>query len=663
MLRLAPYTKPFNSLHLTSVFVSEEESHCLWKVVEANQVATGTEFYRDVKYVFTVLNPETNLKQEVTLTQNFDFTYCGTYDPQAVTADSYHAFMRALSHFRGRVVFQAGCYFRAKFHASAATQYELYIFTANMVLDKRECIDVIASPSRIIGKGRSGETTLLAGRIEPEFGLFGRPMFKAVEQLVKLQVRHNLGAPKCLTGARFSELQNNEDQTSKKISGLKYKKTRLFGGQPYYVEMNFTEVATPIVKTAHSYSKMKYIKGWTLKELYVDPPVRDAAVPCSAMEDTKQFLLSPAGRYVVIFGLLQAKMKLEELGIVHGDIKADNVIAEYVPAARYVRIWFIDFGHSFDVSIPANAMKKSLIGAPLFAAPEVLSTSKSSFVSDMFSIGLLIAEIMGDKSLRRKYSRSSAADFYPMRIGGYAIDVECFECDELKDLPQQVKQSIMSIINECLKFEAKDRIIASRAYEAFQFSFAVFCSSLATYYSEQEDISYNLDLAKSTINHMKLMSPATDLATHMMKLKNDFDQLCMRVKSSPIAWRAYCQALGVVHLANSATPELFAATCRYYFTVYDKHSSRLFTLINAVTALYRDHQFKKETQNEFDDLWRKINKFLQKLLSARPTFDDMVEQSGDMLEMIDILVGAVRHFSSQAIVDHYNKSGLSYVSY
>jgi serine/threonine-protein kinase len=112
---------------------------------------------------------------------------------------------------------------------------------------------------------------------------------------------------------------------------------------------------------------MDLLKGRTLQE-----ELRDRG-PVSAREAA-----------IVGIDLCQALAAVHRAGVVHRDVKTQNVIRE-----DGGRIVLMDFGAGHDLAAPDRP-----VGTPLYMAPELLEGGKASVASDLYGLGVLLFNLV-----------------------------------------------------------------------------------------------------------------------------------------------------------------------------------------------------------------------------------------------------------------------------
>ena len=120
---------------------------------------------------------------------------------------------------------------------------------------------------------------------------------------------------------------------------------------------------------------MEYVDGRTLADFLTESP-------------------TPAMRRRVFEQLLQAVAYIHRSGIVHNDIKPENILI--TRADNDVRL--IDFGLADD---DAHYLARTLGCTPLYASPELLMQEKDIDArSDIYSLGMIMHDIFGSRHLR-----------------------------------------------------------------------------------------------------------------------------------------------------------------------------------------------------------------------------------------------------------------------
>src|SRR5262245_698620 len=127
------------------------------------------------------------------------------------------------------------------------------------------------------------------------------------------------------------------------------------------------------------YLAMEYVKGPTLTQLLVHQnPL-------------------PIDRVIDI--VMQALAGIEEAhlaGVVHADLKADNIILDQRRAGVDI-VKIVDFGIARLIT-GARDEDRSISGTPEYMAPEVISGAPPSFASDIYAVGIILYELLAYKT-------------------------------------------------------------------------------------------------------------------------------------------------------------------------------------------------------------------------------------------------------------------------
>jgi serine/threonine-protein kinase len=94
--------------------------------------------------------------------------------------------------------------------------------------------------------------------------------------------------------------------------------------------------------------------------------------------------------------ILSGLTALHAAGIVHGDVKSDNVLVERRDGIDHVRL--IDFGLArvqfAATGSPRNELGDLVSGTPGYMAPEVIRGEGSSTASDLYGVGVILYEMI-----------------------------------------------------------------------------------------------------------------------------------------------------------------------------------------------------------------------------------------------------------------------------
>ena len=127
------------------------------------------------------------------------------------------------------------------------------------------------------------------------------------------------------------------------------------------------------------YLAMEYVKGPTLTQLLATQ--------------------NPLAIDRVIDIVMQALSGIEEAhlaGVVHADLKADNIILDQLRAGIDV-VKIVDFGIARLVT-GVREEDRSISGTPEYMAPEVISGAPPSFASDVYAVGIILYELLAYKT-------------------------------------------------------------------------------------------------------------------------------------------------------------------------------------------------------------------------------------------------------------------------
>ena len=154
---------------------------------------------------------------------------------------------------------------------------------------------------------------------------------------------------------------------------------------PYIVSVFTYEDVTPVGPGI----VMEYIDGYTLAEFLAQNPSRKL-------------------RQRAVDQLLDAVAYLHKKGIVHNDLKPDNILISRVDNTLKI----IDFGLSDN---DAYFLYKGLGCTPQYASPELKANKQTDCRSDIYSLGLIMRDIFG-----KRYSAISSRACNPIPQKRYA---------------------------------------------------------------------------------------------------------------------------------------------------------------------------------------------------------------------------------------------------
>jgi serine/threonine protein kinase len=193
--------------------------------------------------------------------------------------------------------------------------------------------------------------------------------------------------------------------------------------------------------------------------------------PLGSLTDSLSKLTAKAQKVTIAHGILTAVAHLHENSILHRDIKGDNILLLESTAATgndvFLQPVLIDFSLAKvvdpNVVIPGGSLKLPSvsetetthtpgIGTPTYRAPEVLEEQEYSFPSDLWSVGVVLLELLRGRCLEATKDKGAIA----------------LIADSLQALPED--QPFPNLIRSLLETDPAKRLTARQALEFPLFS-------------------------------------------------------------------------------------------------------------------------------------------------------------------------------------------------
>ena len=149
--------------------------------------------------------------------------------------------------------------------------------------------------------------------------------------------------------------------------------------------------------------------------------------------------------------LCRALAAVHAAGLVHGDVKARNVMRE--AGGRTV---LMDFGTGRDLSaLRLHGMREAAAGTPLYLAPEVFDGNPQSKVTDTYSLGVLLYHLV--------------TNAYPFKGQTQAEVEEAHRRNErmnLRDARPDLPQPFVALVERAISRDPRERFQTAGALEA-----------------------------------------------------------------------------------------------------------------------------------------------------------------------------------------------------
>lgn len=185
-----------------------------------------------------------------------------------------------------------------------------------------------------------------------------------------------------------------------------------YGGKPYIV--------------------MEYIESKSLKDLLLTRGV-----------------FSPLEACDIIYQLADALMHAHEHGVIHRDIKPQNVMMQYDGGIK-----LLDFGIATINDAPNITQKDMVVGSVHYMAPEVLKGKGATPRSDVYSLGITFFELLTGKQ--------PFTDSEPVNIAMRQIEEPL---PSIRKIRSDVSGKIEKIINKACQKDPNSRYQSMKAFK------------------------------------------------------------------------------------------------------------------------------------------------------------------------------------------------------
>jgi len=148
--------------------------------------------------------------------------------------------------------------------------------------------------------------------------------------------------------------------------------------------------------------------------------------------------------------LCRALAAIHRAGLIHRDIKAQNVMRE-----QGGRIVLMDFGTGRDIVWDAPHASADLAGTPLYLAPEILTGEPASPRTDLYSLGILLYHLVTGSFPARAATIDELKSAHARR-----------ECTRLRDARPDLPSAFVRVVDRATASDPEERYASAGALEA-----------------------------------------------------------------------------------------------------------------------------------------------------------------------------------------------------
>ena len=147
--------------------------------------------------------------------------------------------------------------------------------------------------------------------------------------------------------------------------------------------------------------------------------------------------------------LCRALAAVHRAGLIHGDVKAQNVMREYGG-----RLVLMDFGAGRTASSPGLS-RFGIVGTPLYLAPELFEGAEGTIRSDIYSVGVLLYHLVSNDF---PVTAGTIAEFHAAHAR--------LAMTPLRDLRPDLQESFVRVVERAIECDPARRFASAGEMEA-----------------------------------------------------------------------------------------------------------------------------------------------------------------------------------------------------